>query len=206
LVWLFFRIRRSGAWKNMVILPVIASGFIGIGIPVVFMLLFQSLFGYIYLWIGLLVTSFMTGLTAGSIWITGRLKKMQNESGVLIVLLVLLAAYLLLILITLAGLRYTSAHMFSNSSLKLFILTATAGCGFLVGAQFPLANKIYLGSDTRIGRSGGLLYSADLAGAWLGGLIVTGLLIPVYGLINTVLVFLVLNLISLCFIILVARK
>jgi spermidine synthase len=206
LAWIFFRIHRSGLWKNIIVLPVIGSGFTGIGIPVVFMLLFQSLFGYIYLWIGLLVTSFMTGLTTGSIWITGRLNKIRNELREFIILLILLTVYLLIILIILAGLKYTSAHLFSTTAMKIFILAATACCGFLVGAQFPLANKIYLGTDTRIGQAGGLLYSADLAGAWLGGLIVTALLIPVFGLINTVLVFLLLNLISLCFLVLLVRK
>ncbi len=206
LLWISCRVRRSTAWKNIVVIPVIASGFIGIGIPVVFMLLFQSLFGYIYLWIGLLVTSFMTGLTIGSIWITGRLNKIGNELREFIILLVLLTVYLLLILMVLTGLKYSSTNLFSTTGMKLFILAATTCCGFLVGAQFPLANKIFLGIDTRIAQTGGLLYSADLAGAWLGGLIVTAVLIPIFGLINTVLVFLVLNLISLCFLILIARK
>jgi len=188
------------------VFPVISSGFIGIGIPVVFMLLFQSLFGYIYLWIGLLVTSFMTGLTTGSIWITSRLNKIRNESREFIILLILLTVYLLLILMFLTGLKYSSTNLFSPAVMKIFILLATACCGFLVGTQFPLANKIFLGIDTRIAQTGGLLYSADLAGAWLGGLIVTALLIPIFGLINTVLVFLVLNLISLCFLILSVRK
>ena len=206
LLCLFYRVRRSAAWKNIVVFPVISSGFIGIGIPVVFMLLFQSLFGYIYLWIGLLVTSFMTGLTTGSIWITSRLNKIRNESREFIILLILLTVYLLLILMFLTGLKYSSTNLFSPAVMKIFILLATACCGFLVGTQFPLANKIFLGIDTRIAQTGGLLYSADLAGAWLGGLIVTALLIPIFGLINTVLVFLVLNLISLCFLILSVRK
>jgi spermidine synthase len=206
LLWKPYRRRRSGNRNIFILTPIITSGFIGMGIPIVFVLLFQSLFGYIYFWIGLLLTSFMTGLAAGSLWINHRLGTMRHELKGFLVLLVLLTFYLLLLILILNGIQFTPGYIHSTATMKFFFLLSTAVCGFLVGAQFPLANKIYLGHETSISRTGGQVYGADLIGAWLGGMVVTVLLIPVHGIINTLLVFLLLNLFSLCFIILAARK
>jgi spermidine synthase len=140
----------------------------------------------------------MTGMTAGGLWSTHELNRTQNDLKKFIILLLLLAVYLLMLMTIFIGLKYLTTDIFSTAAMKFFILAGTTCCGFLIGAQFPLANKIYLDSNKRIGQSAGLLYSADLAGAWLGGIIVTAFLIPVYGIINTVLVFLAVNLISLC--------
>ena len=57
--------------------------------------------------------------------------------------------------------------------------------GWLVGAQFPLANKLYLGNETSITQTAGLLYSADLLGGWVGGILGAVVLLPILGLVNT---------------------
>lgn len=204
-LWRMFYRRGRKVLATVILIPVVTSGFIGLGIPVVYALLFQSLFGYIYSWIGLLLTSFMSGLAAGSLWVNHRLQYIRNEINGLIILLVLLMIYLLLIILILNYIG-TVSLMLSATSTKLLLLISTAACGFLVGAQFPLANKIYLGTHTSISKTGGQVYGADLIGAWLGGITVTVLLIPLYGIINTIMVFLVVNFIALSFVILIARK
>jgi len=67
--------------------------------------------------------------------------------------------------------------------------------GFLVGAQFPLANRIYLRGRTKGGT--GVLYAADLAGAFLGALAVSVVLLPSLGVLQTCLLMLLLKLGSL---------
>jgi spermidine synthase len=57
--------------------------------------------------------------------------------------------------------------------------------GFLLGSQFPLANKLYLRDDTSLTKTAGLLYSADLLGGWLGGVLGAVVLLPVLGLVGT---------------------
>ena len=200
LAFICWKQRSSPGWKKtFIILPVIGSGFIGMGIPVVFVLLFQSLFGYVYFWIGLLVTSFMSGLAAGSWWINHRLNKINNESKWFIVLLVLLAGYLLLIILLLIGFKFWDPRFFSRPGLEFIFLLSSAICGGLVGAQFPIANKIYLAGDSALSKTAGILYAADLIGAWMGGLIVTAWIIPVHGIIYTLSVFLTLNILALIF-------
>jgi spermidine synthase len=57
--------------------------------------------------------------------------------------------------------------------------------GLLIGAQFPLANKIYLKRFPDLSGTAGLLYGADLAGGWIGGLLGGVVLLPVLGLVKT---------------------
>ena len=66
----------------------------------------------------------------------------------------------------------------------LFLVVAFTG-GFLIGAQFPLANKIYLETSSSLSRTAGLLYAADLLGGWLGGIFGAVVLLPVLGLAGT---------------------
>ena len=57
--------------------------------------------------------------------------------------------------------------------------------GLLLGLQFPLASKIYLGTLSReggFGQTAGLLYGADLLGGFFGGLFGGVLLLPILGL------------------------
>ena len=60
--------------------------------------------------------------------------------------------------------------------------------GFLVGSEFPLANR-EAAATAQVGSSivGGRFYALDLAGAWLGTLLVSVLLVPLVGISNTLL-------------------
>lgn len=78
---------------------------------------------------------------------------------------------------------------------SLLVLNGLAG--FLVGSEFPLANRIL--SQLRGGLEGasGLLYACDLAGAFVGSVLVSVALIPALGIPQTCLLVAGLKLISL---------
>ena len=60
--------------------------------------------------------------------------------------------------------------------------------GFLVGSEFPLASReVALRSEVGSSIVGGRFYALDLAGAWLGTLLVSVLLVPLVGISNTLL-------------------
>jgi spermidine synthase len=80
--------------------------------------------------------------------------------------------------------------------LKILLLILSSICGFLVGAQFPLASKIYLKDDTSLSRTAGILYSSDLLGGWLGGVLGGVVLLPVLGLLGSCVVVALLKLCS----------
>ena len=60
----------------------------------------------------------------------------------------------------------------------LLLLNALGGC--LVGWQFPLSSQLHLGTG-KASHSAGVLYAADLIGAFLGALAVGIALLPVVG-------------------------
>ena len=53
------------------------------------------------------------------------------------------------------------------------------------GFQFPLATKIYLKYNTRVGRVAGITYGVDLAGSCAGAFLVSAFLVPIIGIPNT---------------------
>ena len=84
-------------------------------------------------------------------------------------------------------------------------------CGMLGGYQFPVASRIYFSREETLPTSGlqspasglqspasspniGALYAVDLAGACLGGILLSAWLVPVFGLLRTGLLMGVLNL------------
>ena len=69
--------------------------------------------------------------------------------------------------------------------------------GLLLGAQFPLAGKIYMKDKVGAGEAAGALYGADLLGGWVAGMLGGIVFLPVLGLFNTCMVVVLLKLSSL---------
>jgi spermidine synthase len=69
--------------------------------------------------------------------------------------------------------------------LRLLFLAISFISGFLIGTQFPLANKLYLRNGKSLTRTAGLLYAVDLLGGWLGGIVGAVVLLPILGLAGT---------------------
>jgi spermidine synthase len=68
---------------------------------------------------------------------------------------------------------------------RLLFLVISFVSGLLIGSQFPLANKLYLSDSASLTTTAGSLYSSDLLGGWLGGMIGAVVLLPVLGLVGT---------------------
>ena len=73
----------------------------------------------------------------------------------------------------------------SEALFKMLFLGLSFISGFLTGAQFPLANKLYLGESRDLSQTAGLLYASDLLGGWFGGIAGAVVLLPVLGLSGT---------------------
>jgi spermidine synthase len=148
-------------------------------------LAYQSLYGHVYHWIGLLLTAFMGGLAAGGWLLNRRAVSLLQDRRTFLWLEAALILFWILVPLVLSGLYGRTAHpaLFNRLQIVLFLLNALAG--FLVGAQFPLANRLWLRDrGLRRGREG-TLYASDLVGAFLGSIFVSVLLIPVLGILET---------------------
>jgi spermidine synthase len=69
--------------------------------------------------------------------------------------------------------------------------------GFMGGFQFPLATRIYLKYNPKVGRVAGLTYGVDLAGACIGAFLVSAFLVPIIGIQNTCFAIIILGVIVL---------
>jgi spermidine synthase len=164
---------------------IFTSGFADMMLNLAIIFTFQTLYGYLYYQIGLLITIFMVGIALSSFFITQRLNRIKKDSRLffgtelLFILFTLILPFVLTI----------PAHHLEKTVVYILLygtfLLMSFLCGVLVGLQFPLATKIYLNAHSEgamVGHTAGLLYGADLFGGFFGGLFGGILLLPVLGL------------------------
>jgi spermidine synthase len=158
-----------------------ATGFTLIALQIFVLLAFQSIYGYVYSQLAILIGLGMAGIAVGS-WLGLR----RAARGNLAPCRVLAANQFLLALsapalIFVAGLLAAASGVAATSLAAQLAFPALAAlCGVLGGYQFPIANEIYLHDAG--GRTGlGGLYAVDLLGGCAGALLLSTYLIPVFG-------------------------
>jgi spermidine synthase len=160
LVILCWRRKRS----TFFLLPLAVMGFTTIVVEIVVIISFQTLYGYVYRRIALLLTSFMIGLFLGSF------RGKRRKKIYFALLLFIQFGLLLLVLLLNLTLRLHPPELFFFIYL-LFL-------GFLGGDLFVVSNNLFL----REKKNYGLGYGLDLLGSFLGALAVSSFLIPLVGL------------------------
>jgi spermidine synthase len=178
-------------------LVVAVTGFSGMTADLVVIFAFQTLYGHVYHWIGLLITAFMAGLSLGGLLMTRRLVGMGGERSALLKLELALVVYWALLPVALSALYTRVTYPLPSATTQGILLFLNALAGFLVGCQFPLANRMWLKEGKTVGGAAGLIYACDLVGAFLASVVVSVVLIPVLGIVETCLLVAVLKLISL---------
>ncbi len=155
-------IRRKKA--SFFLLPLAVMGFTTIIVEIIVIIFFQTLYGYLYGRIALLLTSFMVGLYLGAL--LGQKRKRFNLGQVLFVQFGFL--FLLFLLYLSLNIRPPEFSTF------LFLIAL----GFLGGDLFVVANHLFLKDR----KNYGLGYGLDLMGSFVGALIASSFLIPLVGL------------------------
>jgi spermidine synthase len=184
------RLRRD--WRAPPIAVAIATtGFAGMSADLLVVFAFQISYGHVYRFIGLLITAFMAGLSLGG-WLSARSGRgpeevhawhrdrrwlMASDAAMLVFLLALPASLTLL---------YGETRGLPTLAIvgpALLLINALAG--FLVGAQFPLANRMYRSVHPGLRGAAGVLYALDLLGAFAAALLVSVALLPALGIVQT---------------------
>lgn len=161
-------VRRRPAWRAGAL--ALVAGFAGMVLETVILLRYQASRGALYVDIGLLVTAFMAGLSAGA-WGAGRTVDLQREGRLRAATRGVLAAVALVAALVAGG-----GHLVGGSLAGGAL--ALAAIGLLVGALFGFAAaRQPLGE-----RGAGRLYAADVIGGAAGSLAATVLLVPLAGL------------------------
>jgi spermidine synthase len=143
-----------------------STGFVSMGVEMLILFSFQILYGYIYLKVGAVITSFLLGLLPGAI-IGNRWKKrgkgilIQAEAG----MIVLLLTYLIWV------------NFYHSMVPEFAFLFYGFTFSLLCGLEFPVAAEII--GEEKSPAAG--LFAADLVGAGAGTLAIGTLLIPLFG-------------------------
>ena len=162
-----------------------ATGFTLMALQIFLLLGFQSVYGYVYRQLAILIAMFMAGIALGS-WLGLRHVRSSQLSSATSPLRVLAATQFLLALsgpalIYLARLLSGISSATATLLAAQFVFPSLAVLGGMLGGyQFPIATEIYLG-DGGPKASVGTLYTLDLIGGCVGALLLSTYLIPVFG-------------------------
>jgi spermidine synthase len=175
-----FRIAIAGS--------IFVSGAIEMVLQVVFLLSFQIIEGFVYRQLALIIAFFMTGLAVGAGWISWQ-NTSQPKTNVARGLLIRVQA---LVCVLPFGLMLFFS--LTHGEIRNFLSPAAMGwlfsglsliTGILGGVHFGLAVIVMAGTGVALEKIGGGFYALDLAGAAAGVLIATLFILPIYGIINT---------------------
>jgi spermidine synthase len=163
-IFLLIILWLKGKKSSFFLVPLAVMGFTTIVAEIIVIISFQTLYGYLYQKIALLLTSFMVGLFLGAF--RGKKRKRFDLSR----MLAIQAGFLLLILLFQTTLKLNPPEFF----FFLFLLAL----GFLGGDLFVVSNHLFLQEK----KNYGLGYGLDLLGSFAGALAASSLLIPLVGL------------------------
>ena len=169
-------------------------------LQVVFLLSFQIIAGFVYRQLALIIAFFMTGLALGAGWMSHKNSAGMNSSVarrrfIRVQALVCLLPLGLMIFFELI-----------HGDLRNFLAPAAMGwifsglsliTGVLGGVHFAQAVRVMAGTGVSLEKIGGGFYALDLAGAAAGVLIVTLFILPIYGIMNTLVILSTLSVVSL---------
>jgi spermidine synthase len=160
---------------------VAATGFTLMALQIFLLLTFQSVYGYVYHQLTILIAMCMAGIAFGSWLGIRRIRSCDSPPNRNIAttqfLLALSGPALIFVVSQLSRISGMAATWLAAQ----FIFPILAAlCGMLGGYQFPVATEIYLHDNS--GRSRlGTLYAIDLLGGCAGALLLSNYLIPVFG-------------------------
>ncbi len=160
---------------------VAATGFTVMALQIVLLLAFQSIYGYVYHQLAILVAMCMAGIAFGSWLGIRRIRSSNRPPYRTIATTQVLLAFSAVSLTFVISLLSKVSGMATTWLAAQFVFPALAAmCGMLGGYQFPIATEIYL-HDSSGGSRLGTLYAIDLLGGCLGALVLSSYLIPVFG-------------------------
>ena len=156
------------------------TGFATMALEIVLLYTFQTLYGYVYSMIGLVVGVFMFGLVLGSLAMNRRLLRTGSPlPGLRTVVALDLATAVFAsgLVLVLALLRNAVADW----TIQVATFALVAAAGVLGGLVFPLAAAVTLQGRPGTARAAGGVDAADNIGACLGALLTGVLLVPLLG-------------------------
>jgi spermidine synthase len=204
LVWLAVsrRVLRKSLVESATLFSVATTGLATMSLELVLLITFQSLYGYVYVRVGIIVAVFMLGLAVGSL-VMKRL--VRRRGGLGLGSLITLDAGLALFAGALPGVLWllgrASAQAYPPWVVEWTVWTCVLVGGILGGAIFPLSASIVLGEGRPTGGAAGSVDAADNVGACIGALLTGVVFVPAIGIASTCLVLALLKVLSAVFLV-----
>ncbi len=167
--------QRTGV-SFAVLFTVFTTGLSTMTMQVALLFSFQSIYGFIYEMVGLIVALFMFGLALGAFFTQRHVADKTNlRTLALVQLLMALLACLMAFILPWAGAIPSAAVV-----LTLFS-TLTFAAGLINGMDFPLATACSMAQTGKAEQSAGKIYGMELMGACVGAAAASAVVAPVLG-------------------------
>jgi spermidine synthase len=176
-----FATAREKRARSAAVYCTLATGFTLMALQIFLLLAFQSVYGYVYHQLAILIGLFMAGIAFGS-WLGIRRIRSSDHApcSSMATTQFLLALSGPALILSVSVLARASGIAATWLAAQLVFPALAALSGMVGGYQFPVVAEIYL--HDREGRPGlGTLYAIDLLGGCAGALVLSGYLIPVFG-------------------------
>jgi len=185
LIFVVFNLKFLKSRESLVLLSMGVIGFTEISLEILSILLYQTIRGNLYLNMSFIFFSFMLGLSVGSFLY----KHIKISTGKLFVMIQLAFIFIpAMLLMHYMLIRAVMITVFQDILFFIFIL----GFSILSGIQFPAAVNLYPDKIFGPGRINGI----DLFSAAMGAVLISLFIIPLYGLLNSVFLLIILNLLA----------
>ena len=159
-----------------VLFAVFTTGFSTMALQVALLFSFQSIYGFVYETVGLVVAVFMCGLALGAHLINRHVVNKANIGTLAGVQLIIgLIAGLIAIVLPGAAAVRSPAVVFVLFSALTFV------AGFINGVSFPLSAACCLVLNRHPEKSAGSVYAMELVGACVGAVIASVVVAPILG-------------------------
>ncbi len=170
------RKKQNSPLAFAVLLAVFTTGFSTMALQVALLFSFQSIYGFVYEMVGLIVALFMCGLAVGA-FLTNRFIKRKAELNLLAVVQLGIALLAVLIALVLP----VAAAVQSPSMIFVLFSMLTFGAGLINGVDFPLSAACYMALKGQPEKTAGMVYGVELFGAFAGAVLASTVVIPVLG-------------------------
>jgi spermidine synthase len=178
-------IRQGLRGKRAVLAALAVGGIAQITFQIMVILSFQVIYGYVFYKVGIMITSFMFGLAAGSAVAARVLPRVKDDMRFFIFTQIFLCLYPLFLPLLFVFFSRTASGVIDWTGSNVVFPLLPAIAGVIGGIQFPVAGKIYLSGKKEVGKATGLTYGIDLAGACIGSFLAASFLVPVLGILET---------------------
>ncbi len=177
----FFRYsdRKTGkatAINYAVLLAVFTTGLSTMALQVALIFSFQSIYGFVFEMVGLIVALFMCGLALGA-FLINRYVALKDNISMLAMVQLSIALVAVLIALSIPQTALIEYH----SLIFLVFAAFTFAAGLINGIDFPLTTACYYKLTGEQDKTAGVIYGLELTGACLGAVLAGAVLIPVLG-------------------------